>query len=88
MDLGYWLEKLVRRGRLLSLLMLGLMAVLVIIDIIVPPAYIRFPWDGIGGFAAVYGFVSCVILIAVAKGLGKLFLYQSEDYYREDTDDD
>ncbi|TVQ38192.1 MAG: hypothetical protein EA370_06050 [Wenzhouxiangella sp.] len=88
MDLGYWLEKLVRRGRLLSLLMLGLMAILVIIDIIVPPAYTRFPWDGLGGFAAVYGFVSCVVLIAVAKGLGRLFLYQPEDYYPENDSDD
>ena len=88
MDLGYWLEKLVRRSRLLSLLMLGLMAVLVIIDIIVPAPYSRFPWDGLGGFPAVYGFLSCIVLIAVAKGLGKLFVYQREDYYPDDVRDD
>lgn len=87
MDLGKWLEKLVRRGRTLSLLMLVIMALLVIIDIIVPPAYVRFPWDGLGGFPAVYGFISCVLLIAIAKGLGKLFLYQPEDYYDDETDD-
>ena len=81
MDLGRLLEKLVNRGRLLAMIMLVLLAVLVLIDIVVPPAYIRFPWDGVGGFAAVYGFVSCLVFIAVAKGLGKLFLYQREDYY-------
>ncbi|MCC5866507.1 MAG: hypothetical protein JJU31_15405 [Wenzhouxiangella sp.] len=87
MDLGKWLEKLVRHGRPLSLLMLVIMALLVIIDIIVPPAYVRFPWDALGGFPAVYGFISCVLLIAIAKGLGKLFLYQPEDYYNDETDD-
>lgn len=83
MDLGRLLEKLVNRGRSLAIAMLALLAVLVLIDIVVPPAYVRFPWDGIGGFPAVYGFVSCLVFIAVAKGLGKLFLYQREDYYDE-----
>ncbi len=81
--LGRWLEFLVARGRLLSLLTLGLMALLVLADIMIPPAYTRFPWDGLGGFAAVLGFVGCVFFIAVAKGLGKLLLYKPEDYYGE-----
>ncbi|MFP4207826.1 MAG: hypothetical protein ACLFSC_04150 [Wenzhouxiangella sp.] len=81
--LGRWLERLVARGRLLSLVTLVLMAGLVLADIIIPPAYVRFPWDGLGGFAAVLGFVGCVFFIAVAKGLGQLLLYQPEDYYGE-----
>lgn len=81
--LGRWLEKLVRRGRLLSLLTLAMMAVLVLADIVLPPDYLRFPWDGIGGFAAVLGFVGCVFFIAVAKGLGTLLVYKPEDYYGE-----
>lgn len=81
--LGRWLEKLVAHGRVLSLIVLGLMGALVLADILLPPDYVRFPWDGIGGFAAILGFVGCVFFIAVAKGLGILLLYQSEDYYGE-----
>ncbi len=81
--LGRWLERLVARGRLLSLITLVVMALLVLADIIIPPAYVRFPWDGLGGFAAVLGFVGCVFFIAVAKGLGHLLLYRPEDYYGE-----
>lgn len=81
--LGRWLEKLVARGRLLSLITLGIMAALVVADIILPPDYVRFAWDGIGGFAAVLGFAGCVFFIAVAKGLGTILLYKPEDYYGE-----
>lgn len=86
--LGRWLEKLVARGRLLSLATLGFMAVLVLADMIVPPDYVRFAWDGIGGFAAVLGFVGCVFFIAVAKGLGTILLYKPEDYYSEQHEHD
>ncbi len=81
--LGRWLEKLVARGRMLSIATLVLMALLVLADIILPPDYVRFAWDGIGGFAAVLGFVGCVFFIAVAKGLGTLLVYKPEDYYGE-----
>ena len=86
--LGRWLEKLVSRGRLLSLLTLGFMALIVLADIIVPAAYQRFPWDGIGGFAAVLGLLGCAFFIAVAKGLGTIMLYQPEDYYGEQHEHD
>lgn len=82
--LGRWLEKLVARGRLLSLIMLALMVLLVLADIVLPPDYVRFRWDAIGGFAAVLGFLSCVLFIAVAKGLGTLLVYRPEDYYGEE----
>lgn len=43
------------------------------------------------GFGAVYGFVSCAIMVVVAKGLG-FILKRDEHYYddgllREDSDD-
>ncbi len=88
MDLGKLLESLVRRGRTLSLIMLVVMAGIVLADIIIPPAYKRFPWDGIGGFYAVYGFLSCVVIIAVAKLLGHYLLYRPENYYRDEQRDD
>lgn len=37
-------------------------------------------WQGIMGFDAIYGFVSCVGLVLAAKVLRKL-LMRSEDYY-------
>lgn len=86
--LGRWLEKLVARGRLLSLLTLGFMALIVIADIVVPSDYERFPWDGIGGYAAVLGFLGCAFFIGVAKGLGSILLYKPEDYYGEQHEHD
>jgi hypothetical protein len=38
------------------------------------------------GFGAVFGFVSCLIMVVVAKGLG-LFLKRDQDYYREQEHD-
>lgn len=84
MKLGDWLETLVRRGRLLSLITLALMAGLVLADIVIPPDYVRFPWDAIGGFAALLGFVGCAFFIALAKGLGALLVYRPEEYYGEE----
>ena len=37
----------------------------------------------IPAFWSVFGFVGCLLIIAVAKGLGKFFLQRKEDYYDE-----
>jgi hypothetical protein len=42
--------------------------------------------DGWPGFAAVFGFLSCLAMVLVAKGLG-LFLKRREDYYDDGGDD-
>ena len=42
--------------------------------------------DGWLGFGAVYGFLCCLLMVLVAKGLG-FFLKRDADYY-EDQDDD
>lgn len=39
-----------------------------------------YPWEDFLGFFAVYGFVSCVLLIFLAKGL-RLLVMRKEDYY-------
>jgi len=39
-----------------------------------------YPWEDFFGFFAVYGFVSCVLLIFLAKGL-RLLVMRKEDYY-------
>ncbi len=40
----------------------------------------EFPWENAPGFFAAYGFVSCVLLIFIAKGLRRL-IKRDEDYY-------
>lgn len=39
-----------------------------------------FPWEGMPGFFAVYGFISCVALIFIAKII-RLIVKREEDYY-------
>lgn len=43
--------------------------------------------DGWFGFGAVYGFVSCVLMVLFAKGLG-VILKRPNDYYDETEGDD
>ena len=45
-----------------------------------------FTVDGWFGFGAVYGFVSCLIMVLVAKGLG-FVVKRPNDYYAERDDD-
>jgi hypothetical protein len=42
--------------------------------------------DGWFGFGAVYGFISCLLMVLFAKGLG-VFLKRPNDYYAEHDDD-
>ena len=41
--------------------------------------------DGWFGFGAIFGFLSCLLMVLFAKGLG-LFLKRPNDYYRERDD--
>ncbi len=81
MDPGRLLEYLTRHAAVLRWITLAVMGGLVIADLVLPSQYDRFPWESIGGFGAFYGFVSCVVIIVVAKALGYLLLYRDEDYY-------
>ncbi len=40
----------------------------------------EFPWEEAPGFFAAYGFVSCVMLIFIAKVL-RIFIKRKENYY-------
>jgi hypothetical protein len=55
------------------------LAVLVIVDFFIHK-HAEFPWETAPAFYAVYGFVSCVALIFIAKLLRKI-VKRSEDYY-------
>ena len=79
------LQWMVGHGTLLKRVMLVIMALLVIANFIFPAGYDRFFWESIPGAGAVYGLVSCVVLVAVAKFLGYKLLYRPEDYYDNET---
>lgn len=55
------------------------LAVLLVIDFWVPK-HGDFFWEGAPDFYAAYGFLACVALVFVAKGLRKL-IRRDEDYY-------
>ena len=42
--------------------------------------------DGWIGFGAAFGFLSCLAMVLVAKGLG-IFLKRDENYYRAEDED-
>lgn len=86
-QLASLLEWMVSHGKLLKRAMLVIMALLVIANFIFPAGYDRFFWESLPGAGAVYGLISCVILIGVAKFLGYKFLFRPEDYYDNEIKD-
>lgn len=52
---------------------------LLIIDFFIHK-HAEFPWESAPDFFAVYGFISCVGLIFIAKVL-RIFIKRDEDYY-------
>ncbi|MBN9987526.1 hypothetical protein HFN88_11730 [Rhizobium laguerreae] len=58
------------------------LVLIVIADFLVPREHAEYPWDRLPGWSAVYGFLSCVLLIFVSKFLGRRAgLMRREDYY-------
>jgi hypothetical protein len=53
--------------------------VLLVIDFFIPK-HGHFPWEDAWGFYAAYGFIGCVALIFIAKGL-RLLVKRREGYY-------
>lgn len=68
--------------RLLWFIGIGILALLMLTDFFIEH-HPHFGIDGTFGFAAWYGFVSCVVLVAFAKGLGA-FLKRPDTYYEAD----
>ena len=55
------------------------LVVLLIIDFFIHK-HAEFEWEGFPDFYAAYGFISCVLLIFIAKGL-RIFIKRDEKYY-------
>jgi hypothetical protein len=79
--LGLTLEWMVNHSKLMSGIMLVIMAAIVIANFIFPAGYDRFFWESLPGAGAVYGLFSCVVIVVISKFLGYKFLYRPEDFY-------
>jgi hypothetical protein len=65
----------------LSLFFYSGLALVVGADFFIPRQGGHFFWEELFGFGAIYGFISCVLIIIVSKALGHMGLMQPEDYY-------
>lgn len=81
MSLGIILEGLIRNIKTTKRIAYGILFLTVLIDLFIPREHTIFTWDHIPGFSAVYGFISCVLIIVVSKVLGHYWLMKREDYY-------
>ncbi len=81
---GHWLT----RPETVRKLWWGLYAVLALTVLAQLLVYVKgyFTVDGWFGFGAVFGFLSCLLMVLAAKGLG-LLLKRPNDYYREHDSD-
>ncbi|MFT2211949.1 hypothetical protein [Rhizobium giardinii] len=67
-----------RRRRLFYLVLV----LVVVADVLVLREHAEYLWERVPGWSAVYGFLSCVLLIFVSKFLGHQGgLMRREDYY-------
>ena len=41
----------------------------------------HYAWDHIPGFYAIYGGLSCAVIVVVSKAIGAAFLQKPEDWY-------
>jgi len=58
------------------------LAVIVIADFLVPRPHVDHIWEAIPGWSAVFGFISCVVIIFVSKFIGHSGgIMRDEDYY-------
>ena len=55
------------------------LVVLVVLDLFIEKHTV-FGFDSVPSFSAVYGFISCVLLVLLAKVL-RIFIMRDEDYY-------
>lgn len=56
------------------------LVILVVLDLVIHK-HPHYDWERFPGSYAVYGFLSCVVIVAVSKTLGKIWLQKKEDYY-------
>ena len=70
-----------RRSRRVRQLFYALLALTVLLDLVAPAEHALFGLAALPGFSALYGLLSCVLIIVVSKWLGHAGLMKREDYY-------
>ena len=80
-----WVYRDSTKKLLMTLLLIGC-ALSIAAEMLVPDRKAKFGMDGFFGFYAILGFVSCTIMIFVAKLLG-LVLKVPTNFYDEDKND-
>ena len=66
---------------LVKKLSLVFLASAVVFDIFVHRHHEHFFGDKILGFWSIFGFIGCVLMIKICKGIAHLWLTKQEDYY-------
>lgn len=72
-----------KRGLLVCI---SVLVVLILLEVFFVHHHVHYFWHGMIGFDVLYGVLGCFILIAIPKGLGKLFIQRDENYYRGGED--
>jgi hypothetical protein len=67
--------------KVLIWILYGLMAAAIVFDFLIPRHAAHFFGDKIPAFWSVFGFVGCILLIRIMKGLSHMVLMKKEDYY-------
>ncbi len=81
-----WIYRDSTKKLLMRLLLIGC-TVSVLAEVLVLGRQDKFGVDGFFGFYAILGFVSCTMMIFLAKGLG-LFLKVRTDFYEDKEEED
>lgn len=67
--------------KLLKIVSYVFLGIVVAVDFFIPRDHGHYPWDQIPGFYALFGLIACVLIVVMAKWLGKKWLMKKEDYY-------
>lgn len=59
---------------------LALIILAALVGQVVDPEVPHYRWEAIPGFYAGFGFIACILLVILAKGLAKI-IEKPEDYY-------
>lgn len=77
-DKSGWFDKPANLKLFLRIFYVSLV-ILLVIDFFISK-HAAFGFDGVTNFFAVYGFISCVMLVLIAKVM-RMFLMKDEEYY-------
>lgn len=69
------------RKKGLKVIVYAMMVLFIVYDVFMHRHHEHFFWDSIPGFYSALGFVSCLLIIGISKGIGIVWLQKKEHYY-------